>query len=560
MNNTASVSQFLAVLGGSANPALMQNTSKGGNASGIPDFRNMLFMQFGQAPSATQSNAQTVSPTLTQQRTNAQISQLVSQQTSQAAGMNIWQLVGQTQATDNSAQNALVLQLQSQGVASEDIETITKALKQSDLITIIRDPSLKAELENAINNMVSITSAQGQDAIKLPKLSDLIDAIKNSDKNIEDIITVDVSEMNMEEFKEWKKQAFGDLAAFFQNPKTKVNSDGEVVKILQGPAFLHDKDTGEVMDVVIDLIQTNDRLSPIELAIHLAGQNIPQQNAQLPATPGSFVPLPLHNLDTLPADFKEALQNMQLTRDPKTGGFKLALGAANGAANNAGSSQAAMNVGIQQAAQNSTMFSPLTTPADFNALSVGGDGTSGADFDALIPQFEAGFKTPTQSANPLVAQPSASQPHPTSQMVAISLTKMATGKGNEADNQKYRLQLDPPEMGRVDVELEFDAGHKIKALIMVEKPETLNLLQRDSHALLKALQDAGFDAVSQDNLNFNLSQGQNDTAGQDQGQDRQNGQNALLSPDGESELLTIETQMSTVIDPVTGLKHVNMVV
>jgi|GEM_PF-1927492 len=70
----------------------------------------------------------------------------------------------------------------------------------------------------------------------------------------------------------------------------------------------------------------------------------------------------------------------------------------------------------------------------------------------------------------------------------------------------FEIRLDPAELGRIDVKLELAQDGRVTALLAVEKPETLDLLQRDAKALEQALKDAGLD-VDSDALNFNLQDG-----------------------------------------------------
>ncbi|MFO1188011.1 MAG: flagellar hook-length control protein FliK [Alphaproteobacteria bacterium] len=56
---------------------------------------------------------------------------------------------------------------------------------------------------------------------------------------------------------------------------------------------------------------------------------------------------------------------------------------------------------------------------------------------------------------------------------------------------KIRIQLWPEHLGRVDIELEVHESGSVKATVLSDRPETLDLLQRDSRSLDRALQDAG---------------------------------------------------------------------
>lgn len=68
---------------------------------------------------------------------------------------------------------------------------------------------------------------------------------------------------------------------------------------------------------------------------------------------------------------------------------------------------------------------------------------------------------------------------------------------------RFNIQLDPPEMGRIDVRMEVQRDGQVAAHLVVEKPQTLDLLQRDARALQQALNDAGLQADS-DSLSFSL--------------------------------------------------------
>jgi flagellar hook-length control protein FliK len=74
-----------------------------------------------------------------------------------------------------------------------------------------------------------------------------------------------------------------------------------------------------------------------------------------------------------------------------------------------------------------------------------------------------------------------------------------------AGSNKFQIRLDPADMGRVDVSLDIDKNGTVNARLVVEKMETLDLMQRDQRSLEKALQQAGLDS-SKTNLEFSLKQ------------------------------------------------------
>ncbi|MCF6343542.1 MAG: flagellar hook-length control protein FliK [Devosiaceae bacterium] len=73
----------------------------------------------------------------------------------------------------------------------------------------------------------------------------------------------------------------------------------------------------------------------------------------------------------------------------------------------------------------------------------------------------------------------------------------------KAGNSRFQIQLNPPEMGRIDVRMEIDKSGALNARLTVERVETLDLLQRDARALERALSQAGLDS-SKTNLEFSL--------------------------------------------------------
>ena len=93
----------------------------------------------------------------------------------------------------------------------------------------------------------------------------------------------------------------------------------------------------------------------------------------------------------------------------------------------------------------------------------------------------------------------AAQANPASQTVAATIQKMA-GYGT---NRNITLHLDPPELGRVEVQMSFGKDKAVKTVLTIEKPETHLMLQRDAQTLERALQDAGLD--TENGVSFELA-------------------------------------------------------
>ena len=91
--------------------------------------------------------------------------------------------------------------------------------------------------------------------------------------------------------------------------------------------------------------------------------------------------------------------------------------------------------------------------------------------------------------------------------VAVQITKAA------ADGlDKISIQLKPESLGRIDVQLQVTHDGRVNATIGAHRQDTLDLLQRDSRSLERALNDAGLRADA-GSLSFNLSgQGNDGTA------------------------------------------------
>ncbi|HVL70919.1 MAG TPA: flagellar hook-length control protein FliK [Beijerinckiaceae bacterium] len=81
---------------------------------------------------------------------------------------------------------------------------------------------------------------------------------------------------------------------------------------------------------------------------------------------------------------------------------------------------------------------------------------------------------------------------------------------------RFEIRLDPPELGRVDVRLEIEADGGVKARLVVDRVDTLHLLQRDARTLERAFEQAGL-KPSEGGIDLSLR----DQPGQHQAQHRQ---------------------------------------
>lgn len=90
---------------------------------------------------------------------------------------------------------------------------------------------------------------------------------------------------------------------------------------------------------------------------------------------------------------------------------------------------------------------------------------------------------------------------------AVPLESLAVEIATRAKNgeRRFDIRLDPPELGRIDVRLEIDHKGNTTTKLIVERAETLDLLQRDARGLEKALQSAGL-KTDAGGLEFSLRQ------------------------------------------------------
>lgn len=367
--------------------------------------------------------------------------------------------------------------------------------------------------------------------------------------------------MTLEQFNDFKKAAFADLAPFLTQAKVVDMGNGKIMKITQGPAFLN-KDDGtdaaglEGMMVMLMPAPAQDALKAAGLMGGSGGTGL-----QLGAQGGAGL--------TDPA--AQAMADAAAASALADGADAVAGNGRAGTVSIFGK----MLSGLSGTNQQSTVHSALLGSS---ALNPAGQGTSAAHmlvFDNIFTTHTEGVHDPLMAdqnidamikadiqsaaakANTLVHTRAAGYPHPTSQGVAEHLTAMVS-RTPQGDRQ-MRLQLDPPELGNVTIQIKFGKDNTVKAHLTVERPETLHLLQKDSASLEKALQEAGIDTDGS-SLSFDLQQG-------DQGGDKGSEQNGKGNGNGGeagqlevNEPTVIETQMTVFVDPVTGQQRVNMMV
>ncbi|MGB0719296.1 MAG: flagellar hook-length control protein FliK [Bdellovibrionales bacterium] len=172
--------------------------------------------------------------------------------------------------------------------------------------------------------------------------------------------------------------------------------------------------------------------------------------------------------------------------------------------------------------------------------------------------FSISSGVPTASSAIITQAQSATQAHPATQMVAATLQKGIQG----GDSSNITLRLDPPELGRIQISMDFHKDKSLKALVTVEKPEAYMMLQRDSHTLERALQNSGLDMNGDGGLQFELAQDGSffDHGGNERGGGHDQGGTGAGGSGGLGHEEVIETTMTWHVDPQTGHMHYNLIV
>jgi hypothetical protein len=122
---------------------------------------------------------------------------------------------------------------------------------------------------------------------------------------------------------------------------------------------------------------------------------------------------------------------------------------------------------------------------------------------------------------------------------------------------KISIQLSPTELGQIHVKMKVDDDKNVTATITVERPATLDLLQRDTKTLERALQEAGL-KTDTGSLSFSLQRGNqgdsSDSPGWGQGNGRRVGASGQENNAGTAEISAATA--GNEVDTANGLVNV----
>jgi flagellar hook-length control protein FliK len=125
---------------------------------------------------------------------------------------------------------------------------------------------------------------------------------------------------------------------------------------------------------------------------------------------------------------------------------------------------------------------------------------SGQPDGAIAPGFTGILATMQAAPGPATAPQHAAV---TTDAVPLAAVPIAIVTRAEAGERKFEIRLDPPDLGRIDVQLNVDGSGRATSHLVVDRPATLDLLRRDAPALERALQSAGL-TTDNGSLQFSL--------------------------------------------------------
>ncbi|GJE53849.1 MULTISPECIES: flagellar hook-length control protein FliK [Methylobacterium] len=157
---------------------------------------------------------------------------------------------------------------------------------------------------------------------------------------------------------------------------------------------------------------------------------------------------------------------------------------------------------------------------------------AGAPGGDTMPSIAASGTDPAAatapSSSPDVKAASASnvaahlQASPSSAPIPLGAVPMTIGLRALGASSRFEIRLDPKELGRVDVSIDIDKDQgTVGVRLVVDRPETLALLQRDASTLQQALSQTGFDASAGVSLSLRGDEAGTGRNGRETGDDAQ---------------------------------------
>lgn len=128
--------------------------------------------------------------------------------------------------------------------------------------------------------------------------------------------------------------------------------------------------------------------------------------------------------------------------------------------------------------------------------------------DALTSSLQPFATVTTSTQRTLIDMQAMSNPTTVTPQAAVPLDALAVhiARKFEAGTNQFEIRLHPAELGHLDISLSVAEDGHVQAVLRAERPETLDLLQRDARVLEQQLRQAGLE-VGSNALSFSLSSG-----------------------------------------------------
>lgn len=230
--------------------------------------------------------------------------------------------------------------------------------------------------------------------------------------------------------------------------------------------------------------------SAVTQAAKIVTDDLPQIKVTVENQDGA--PKPLLNLNSLAAT------------NTQTGGQNANSGSGNGGASggNTGSSAADLLLSAQVANENK--FSGAVAQASAAKSSAGSPApaitpTATGPTAGLLASGGPALASGTVQSTGQIATPQA----PTAGTSVAEQVSVHIARAAQSGITRFNIQLQPADLGRVEVRLEVAQDGKIQAVVTADRQDTLELLQRDARGLDRALQNAGLKTDS-NSLSFSL--------------------------------------------------------
>ena len=440
-------------------------------------------------------------------------------------------LMGQELGQDDISKLAAMF-----GIEPKVIEHITQMAPELDLemtLNGMQNDSTQIEGQNAINTLLSQVD-QGDTTLVNDTDMSLEETLFLNKSALEDILnSIEIQDGMIVE----NEEISGELAALLN-----LNLTPQQISAIEQAQLNGEDITLEGMfSTIVSLVTPQKSNVGLDVSAPSASQQISERLSNINAASGngSEQNLQLEQIAKYLQNFKEG--NVE-------GGLKGGVETNANAAQNT-QSQIGSPALTQNGSTQNTSFESMLQGWPFDSsgtLFSGADGSFSQELSASNPASANATQMGTLTS--LIGQSQgATHAHPATKLVAVTMQKAASN----GENTKLNIQLDPPELGRIEVQMNFSKEKGMKASIMVEKPETYMMLQRDSASLERALQEMG---LEQDGgINFELAeQGFDFQQDNQRGGGHDHGGTGTSNSSTTQELEIIETAMTWQVDPETG--------